>query len=209
MNKFTNSMVGALRDDINAALEAVAKKYGLDIHAGNATYTPTAATFKLEVVDVQANWESSITGTGLRADDLGKECLFGKQCLTIVGFDNNARANKIMLTDGNGKRFSASVRDTIDALNRANPERASICAASETGAVEKKTADEVTIQQFDTKAFICGLKGRVSYDQTFMYGGKEYKVVDLNTRAPKYPIVGEAADGSQLRFTKDVLDNVI
>lgn len=44
MNKFTNSMVGVLRDDINAALDAVAKKYGLEIRAGKATYTPTAAT---------------------------------------------------------------------------------------------------------------------------------------------------------------------
>lgn len=208
MNKITNELVTTLRAEINAALEAVAEKHGLEIHAGNATYTSTSVTFKVEVADVRANWDASIIGTGLLPDDLGKEGLFGKALLKIVGFDNNARTNKVQLTDANGKRYHATVRDTIEALNKANPGRAAEGGKPKSEEAKKLDA-EAAARQFDTKAFICGLKGRVSFGQTFMYLGKEYKIVDLNTRAPKYPIVAETADGNQLRFTTDVLDDPV
>jgi hypothetical protein len=206
MEAFTTTKIEGIRDDINAALTAVAEKHGLSIHAGNATFTSTAATFKLEVVDVKANWESCIIGTGLHPDDLGKKCIFGSKCLTIVGFDHNAKRNKILLADNTGKQFTASIPDVISALKRADPTWGSDASVPTSDPEAARAAIEAEKQAFDTKAFICGLKGKVFLGQTFVYGADTYKVCDLNTKAPKYPIIAEnVKNGKKYRFDKSVL----
>lgn len=206
MSKITKENIDTIRDDINEALKPVADKYGLSIHAGRATYTATSASFKLELVDVKANWESGILFTGLQPDDLGKECLFGKQRLTIVGFDNDARTNKILLEDQAGKKFSAPVNATIDALNRANPDRAAAATPTSDPDAANRAAERAK-QDFKVKALMCGLKGKVELGQTFVYGADTYKVTDLNTKAPKYPIIAEnLKTGKAYRFDRSVIE---
>ena len=48
--QFDKANLSTLRDDINAALAAVAEKHGIKIGAGSARYLDTTATFKLECV---------------------------------------------------------------------------------------------------------------------------------------------------------------
>jgi len=47
--EFNNANLSFLRDDINAELKALGEKYGITLHVGNARFSPTASTFKLEV----------------------------------------------------------------------------------------------------------------------------------------------------------------
>lgn len=202
MQKIDRTFVENIRIDINEALEAVGKKYGLTIKAGSASYSDANIDFKLNVCDPKANWNNSIRFTPLKPQDFGKEGLFGAQRLKIVGFDNGARTNKVQLEDAHGKRYHATIDQTVDALNRADPSRA---AASSSTTAPKPEA--TMVREFETKAFMCGLKGKVSYGQTFEYNRDTYKIIDLNTRAPKFPIVAEnIKNGKQYRFPADVLN---
>ena len=70
-----------LRDDINAALEAVGQKHNVRLSAGSAVFTPAEAKFKLyaaaktadgKVVDKDAErFKTDCTSYRLRADHLG------------------------------------------------------------------------------------------------------------------------------------------
>lgn len=200
--KITNQLIADMRNDINEALKSVGEKYGLTFEAGSASYTDTCVDFKLKAVDPQENWNSCVAYTGLRSDDLGKFGLFGgSHKLKIIGFDRSARTNKVQLIDPDtGKRYHASVSDTISALKALDPARA---GTSEATSAELEARAQ---RDFEIKAFICGLKDRVSYGQTFVWKGNIYKVIDLNTKAPKYPIVAENINtGVNYRFNTDVL----
>lgn len=201
--KITKNLIETMRNDINEALKAVGEKYGLVLEAGNASFNETCADFKLKATDPVENWKQNVAHTGLRPDDYGKLALFGKQKLKIVGFDRTARTNKVQLIDpATGKRYHASVSETISALNALDPARAGLQDAT---AEQMEAAKE---KEFEVKAFMCGLKGRVSYGQTFEWDGCTYRIVDLNPKAPKYPIIAEHVNpvlGGQYKFTKDVL----
>lgn len=197
----THKTVENLRNDINEALKSVGEKYNLTIEADSASFTETSIDFKLKAANPQENWNKCVAYTGLRPDDLGKFGLFGgTHKLKIIGFNRSARVNKVQLVDPEtGKRFHASVSETISALNALDPTR--IGMADATPEELEKWAE----RDFDVKAFVCGLKGRVSYGQTFEWGGETYKIVDLNTKAPKYPIIAENTKGVRYRFDKSVL----
>lgn len=197
----TQKTVENMRTDINEALKAVGKKYGLTIEAGSASFTETSVDFKLKAVNAQENWNQCVAYTGLRPDDFGKIGLFGgTHKLKIIGFDRSARTNKVQMIDPEtGKRYHASVSDTISALKAMDPARAGLDGTSEEKAQAAKE------REFEAKAFMCGLKGRVSYGQTFVYGTETYKIIDLNTKAPKYPIIAENSKGVNYCFDKSVL----
>lgn len=144
----TSKIVADMRDDINKALEAVGEKYGLTIEAGSASFTETSVDFKLKAVNAQENWNRCIAYTGLRPDDYGKIGLFGgTHKLKIIGFDRSARTNKVQLIDPEtGKRFHASVSDTISALNALDPARIGMADAAPEE-LEKRTE-----RDFDVKA---------------------------------------------------------
>ena len=56
IKQFSKTDFPIIRNDINAALAAVATKYGIKIEAGNVSFTDTTATMKLELrtTDMQA-----------------------------------------------------------------------------------------------------------------------------------------------------------
>lgn len=202
--KITRTLVNAMREEINAALKPIGDKYGLVMEVGSASFTETYADYKLKVSDPVDNWAKCVAHTGLRPDDYGKIGLFGRQKLKIVGFDSSARVNKVQLIDPEtGAHFHTNIADTISALKAMDPARAGLENATP---AEAEAAKE---REFDTKAFICGLKGRVAYGQTFVWGSDTYRVVDLNTKAPKYPIIAENVETqARYRFGKDVLSAV-
>lgn len=43
------------------------------------------------------------------------------------------------------------------------------------------------------------------YEREFTSHGKTYKLVGVKPRSPKYPLIGEAADGRQYKFTDAIL----
>ena len=196
---FTRETVDGLRREINEALSVLGKKYGIRINAGNASFTATDVTFKLNLCDPAENWARSIAGTRLTKEDFGRTITLSGKRMKIVGFDHAARTNKVELESDAGKSYCASV----DAVCRAvAQEYGSTSEPTPEGTELSKRAQE---KDFEIKAFICGLKGSVTLGQTFDLDGTKYTIVDLNTRAPKYPIVAENNKGQRFRFTKECL----
>jgi hypothetical protein len=102
-----------LRADMDAALAAVAKKYGIAIRVGNASYTSAAATFKVElavvgegqegedpaVLRAAASWKSAAMlyeYQGLNPDWLGKSFESMGVTYTIIGLDAKKRSRPVL-----------------------------------------------------------------------------------------------------------------
>lgn len=62
-------------------------------------------------------------------------------------------------------------------------------------------------KELDKKAMRMGLPEGI-YGKTIYASGKEFKVTDINTRARKYPIIGEDEEGKRYKFPRQVLDKV-
>lgn len=209
MPTITGKTCDALREDINAALKSVGEKYGLQISAvGNATYSPTCVDFKVRAVDTQAHWNECISSINLlNPDDLGKSIVLQGTPMTIIGFDEKAKTNKVLMDGADGKHYHAPVYLVADALKQADPSRALTAAPAPAAPPVETPAVDVPKMPgtFISKLLDMRLYGKVKYGQTFVYNKKTYKVVDINTKAKVYPIVGEAADGDKIRVNLDYL----
>lgn len=112
----TRELLRALRADIDAALAAVGKKHGVVLNAGNASFTPTSASFKLHAVladapkvdpDVEAAdaWRALARRFQLEPDWLGKPFVSGGRSFTIVGLLPNRPKRPVLARDSKGKGF--------------------------------------------------------------------------------------------------------
>lgn len=92
MNKYVDFK--AFRKDTEAALGEVAKKYGINIHAGNISYDDNTFTMQLKAeradVDVaKAKFESDLMFMkhyGFTADDYRREVILDGKQYVITGF---------------------------------------------------------------------------------------------------------------------------
>ncbi len=90
-----------LRADINEALKAIGKKYGLHLHAGNGTYNSEVFTLKLActtlgeggVVETPEAKEFKANATlyGMKPDDLGKTVTIYGRGFEIAGLKPKSR----------------------------------------------------------------------------------------------------------------------
>jgi hypothetical protein len=111
----TKDLIRAIRDDVNAALADVARKHGLAMHAGNATFDNNAATFKLVCSTVADNGQTMTPEASAYqkvAGFYGYVPLFstvkiGADEYTVVGYNSRARRQPILI-ERNGKVFKAS-----------------------------------------------------------------------------------------------------
>jgi hypothetical protein len=117
IESFDRATVKALRSEIEAALASVSKKYGIEISAGNATFTSSNVTFKIQAAVVAASgmvMSKSVSDfnmysryNGLKAN-LGDKFSFRGTEYTVVGWKARARKNPV-LVESNGKSFRISV----------------------------------------------------------------------------------------------------
>ena len=116
----TKQKLQALRNDIVAALDAVAKKHNVTITGGNGTYCDDSATLKLDIADVidgEAQTKAELDFKrvahiyGLSADDFGFTFEYRGSTYTVSGI--NTRANRYPVqactADGTRYKFPASV----------------------------------------------------------------------------------------------------
>lgn len=209
MEKFTGASLKLLREEINSALEAVGAKHGIKLTAGNATYTEFECNFKLKG-EVAAStdfdpkkqvWDLNAPYRGLEKGDYGKTVLLNGREYIICGYDTSARTNCILIKQADGcnsqvYRINAQTcKEGLAAASRKEP--------TQTGEQENSEPKD-----FGMKAFLCGLQGKCSYGQTVVFQGKQYKLVDLNTKAPKYPLVcQDVKTGKLWRLPADALNN--
>jgi len=136
---FDRTTVRLLRDDLDAALQTVAKKYGISIQTGNARFSSENVTFKLEAAVVS---ESGVAVTneasefkryaallGLDEDDLGKSFSYRGQPYEIVGAKLSSRKYPILVKNRNGKVYKFMVADVREALG----ERAGLTRSERNG----------------------------------------------------------------------------
>jgi hypothetical protein len=109
MKTFTKQNLGQVREDLNKALEQVAKKHGIVLNVGNISYRDESFTAKLIALIPSENsnkeagasrgsevkWEVAFKKNaflfGLKPEDLGKKVKHGSKEYTIVGMRPRAR----------------------------------------------------------------------------------------------------------------------
>jgi len=99
--KITKDLLRLLRSDIDAALSAVGTKHGIQLKAGNVTFTDLNATFKLEVSTLteggaaiskeRANLLHLRQQLGLTEENLNQVIMVGGEAHVLDGYINTGR----------------------------------------------------------------------------------------------------------------------
>lgn len=119
ISSFDRNTVKNLRNDIDAALAALSKKYGIEISAGNATFTSSNVTYKVQAAVKAAGGitmtkeasDFNLYANRVLADyKLGQTIeLQGKEYV-IAGWKARAQKNPVIVTrDGKSYRVSTAM----------------------------------------------------------------------------------------------------
>ena len=126
---FDRTNLRVLSAEISAALEPVAKKYGLSLAKGNGTFSPTNYRLKVEFNVVQdgataamrpevLDFQRSAGFYGLDPSDLGKMVnVYGKM-YKIIGLMPNRRRYPILVETVKGRQVCIPAEQVVEALNR-------------------------------------------------------------------------------------------
>jgi len=105
-----------LSDDITAAIQSVAKKYGVSLQYGGGTYNEATATLKISAVVANSNgkiqtkgeadWKRYHNMFGLKANILGTKINYAGEQYKIVGLSPRSRRFPVLVERvSNGKRY--------------------------------------------------------------------------------------------------------
>lgn len=119
ISSFDRATVKNLRSDIDKALATISKKYGIEISAGNASFTSSNVTYKVQAAVKAAsgvtmtkeasdfNLYASINLSGFK---LGQTISLQGKEYTIAGWKVRAQRNPVIVTrDGKSYRVSAEM----------------------------------------------------------------------------------------------------
>ena len=119
ISSFDRTTVKNLRSDIDKALATISKKYGIEISAGNASFTSSNVTYKVQAAVKAAggvtmtkeasdfNLYASINLSGFK---LGQTISLQGKEYTIAGWKVRAQRNPVIVTrDGKSYRVSAEM----------------------------------------------------------------------------------------------------
>jgi len=122
----TAALLRQLRPEIEAALADLGKKYGIGFEVGDAKYSGSHATLKLEigvldddgkVVNKEAeNFKFLAPMYGLSESDLGRQFMLSGKMHTIIGLNPNAPRFPI-LTECHGRKYRVPVESVKRALS--------------------------------------------------------------------------------------------
>ena len=113
ITEIDRNVLRVLRPELDAALEAIGAKCGIELKIGHGSFSPTHFTFKLEGVisgEVDADGARFLANAfwhGIDKSWLGKQVSFGGSYFTLVGLKSGGKS--FMLRDMNGKQFRAPV----------------------------------------------------------------------------------------------------
>lgn len=112
---FDKSTCKSLRDQIDEALAEVGRRNNVSISAGNARFTPTTITFKLNVIANGENgevvdefvdaWNIKHRLYGFLAEDLGKKFTAQGTVFTVHGLAPRAKKYPVVCKDASGKMY--------------------------------------------------------------------------------------------------------
>jgi hypothetical protein len=104
------------RNEVEAALAAVAEKYGCEVTAGNIKYDNTSIDISLAFKAKGENGESAeemdfrkLCGNyGFTPDDYNSVIITNGKGYRFVGFNTRARKNTCIIKDANGKTYTCA-----------------------------------------------------------------------------------------------------
>jgi hypothetical protein len=111
ITKFDKKNLPTLRDEIDAALVAIAEKHGVTIHAGSCSFGEVLATFKLEVKvadpklieeEDRRTFRQYCGMFGLEPKHFHVGMTLGGRRQTLIGLDLKRRKYPLRFRDGAG-----------------------------------------------------------------------------------------------------------
>jgi hypothetical protein len=123
--KFDRKTASAFAKEAEQALQALARKYGVDVSTGSGSYNDSNFTFKITAAvkssdgtaitrEAQA-FKANARWIGLQESDLGRSFTSRGKTFTITGYNTRAKRMPILAKDENGKGFKFEV-DTVKML---------------------------------------------------------------------------------------------
>ena len=116
---FNRANIKGLRNEIDEALDQVAKKYGITISAGNCTFSGNEANFKLKLNTIGDNgtvitresqmWDLYKSRTNCSHLNIGDTITIQGNSYTLSGYNTRARKAPINFTDSRGNGYKCSI----------------------------------------------------------------------------------------------------
>ena len=119
VQQFTRVNIKGLRNEIDEALDQVAKKYGITISAGNCTFSGNEANFKLKLNTIGEGgtvitresqmWDLYKSRTNCSHLNVGDKIKIQGNSYTLSGYNTRAKKAPIQITDSKGNGFKCSI----------------------------------------------------------------------------------------------------
>jgi hypothetical protein len=115
MTMITKNLLKTLRPDIDAALQEVGRKHGVQLTATSGSYGGNSGTFKLEILPVATDgsvicpkaiaFTDHASDFGLNPEWLGQTIIARGKIFTITGLNLNRPKYRVAITDQDGKEY--------------------------------------------------------------------------------------------------------
>jgi len=119
IKQFNRANIKGLRNEIDEALDRVAKKYGITISAGNCTFSGNEANFKLKLNTIgeggtvitreSQNWDFYKSRTNCGHLNIGDTIQLQGNSYTLTGYNTRARKAPIQFKDSRGNGYKCSI----------------------------------------------------------------------------------------------------
>ena len=120
IQNFAKGNLQTLRVDMDKALQSVAKKYGITIHAGNASFSGNECTFKVKCNTVGSdgtaitreatNWDRYKGLHGMDHLNVGDTITIQGSPYILTGFNSRARKAPINFKNSAGSGYKCSIK---------------------------------------------------------------------------------------------------
>ena len=119
VQQFTRVNIKGLRNEIDEALDQVAKKYGITISAGNCTFSGNEANFKLKLNTIGEGgtvitresqmWDLYKSRTNCGHLSIGDKITIQGNTYTLTGYNTRAKKAPIQFKDSRGNGYKCSI----------------------------------------------------------------------------------------------------
>ena len=125
IKSFDRQNLKMLSADINEALQAVAKDYGIAIKTNGGTYDHVSFRLKVEcslmqdgkaITKEETSFKQYASMYGMNPEDLGKNIIVGGKAYKVMGLRPSARRFPILAERYDGKRFCLPLSSVKHAL---------------------------------------------------------------------------------------------
>ena len=119
VQQFTRVNIKGLRNEIDEALDQVAKKYGITISAGNCSFSGNEANFKLKLNTIGEGgtvitresqmWDLYKSRTNCSHLSIGDKITIQGNTYTLTGYNTRAKKAPIQFKDSRGNGYKCSI----------------------------------------------------------------------------------------------------